>query len=326
MLRFVALLTLFSLYLYGCSGGYLSCKQKLRDSHSISHNQLSIPVAKHTRLIYSRTQPKGTVIKHDPFLSLYLVKDPKGFAYPFHSNAKLLLGVALVDNRHAVEGKITKHQVGLDHLAQFSEKMPFPSVLLTSCCSLEGIATPRGIIERPYIEHFLKTKKVEYGDIGIRVQDDNKLVLVRSINPFLAHNPFLVDDCVVAFDGKKIKCSAQLMQNILFSKVGSYHKVKIKRDGKFYTYRVKVFKRKGGGHTSDTFLEFLGLGFDKDLRIIKIEPKAEKYQLRLGDKLVQINHQDIATQEQITTILAQKKKDTYLLFERYDFQFFVKVN
>ena len=326
MLRFAALLTLFSLYLYGCSGGYDSCKQKLRDSHSINHNQLSLPVAKHTRLIYSKTKPHGVIIKHDPFLSLYLVKDTQGFSYPFICNAKLLLGVALVDYSHAIEGKIVHHQVGLNHLATFSEKSLFPSVLLTSCCSLEGIATPRGIIERAYIEHFLKTKKVEYGDIGIRVKDKKNLVLVESINPFLEKNPFVVGDCIVAFDGKKVRSSASLMQKILFSKVGSQHRVKIKRDGKFYTYRVQVLKRKGGGERSDTFLEFLGLSFDKNLRIVKIEPKAKKYQLKLGDKLVQINHQDITTQEQIGAILAQKKKDTYLLFERYDFQFFVKVN
>lgn len=326
MLRFVALFTLFTLYLYGCNGGYGSCERKLKDSHSIHNHLLSLPVTKHTRLLYSKTKPKGIIIKHDPFLALYLIEDKKGFTFPFRANAKLLLGVALVDASHAIEGKIIKHQIGLNHLAQFSEKIFTPSVLLTSCCSLEGIATPDGIIERAYIEHFLKTKKVEYGDIGIRIKDEKNLVTVESVNPFLAHNPFVVDDCIVAFDGKKVHNSALLMQKILFSKVGSYHNVKIKRKKKFYTYRIKVLKRKGGGEKSDTFLEFLGLSFDKNLHIIKIEPKAKKYKLKLGDTLVQINHQDIKTQEQIGTILAKRKKDTYLLFQRYDFQFFVKVN
>jgi type II secretory pathway component PulC len=76
---------------------------------------------------------------------------------------------------------------------------------------------------------------------------------------------------------------------------------------------------------SDTFLEVLGLSFDKNLKIIKIEPAADKYGLKLGDKLMQINQSNITTEQEILEIISQSEESANLLFERRDFQFFVKI-
>ena len=225
-----------------------------------------------------------------------------------------------------IEGEITKHQIGLNNFATYSEAIFTPSILLNSCCALEGIVTPRGIIEKEYIERFLKVKKVSYADIGIRVSDDGKVVIVSASNPFMDNNPFKKNDCILEFDGKKVKNSASLMRNILFSKIGSTHKVKIKRDSKLLTMSVKSQNRDGGGFLSDTFLEFLGLSFDKNLYVTKIEKKALKYQLELGDKLLQINGENIKTEQDILEKLANSKKSSNLLFQRRNFQFFVSVN
>ena len=298
----------------------------MKDSKSIQNKQLYLIITKHQRLLYSNKKPSGKILKHDPYLSLYLVEDKKGFAYPFEINNRLRLGVAAVDNKRAIEGKILKRQVGLNELATFSEALFVPSVLLTSCCSLEGIVTPKGIIEKEYIQHFLKVKKVEYSDIGVRVYDKHKLVFIKAINPFIKENPFKIGDCIISFDGKKVRDAADLMQWILFSKRGSLHKVKVKRDGKVLLFSVKSQNRFGGGKLSDTFLEFLGISFDKHLKVVKIAPKARKYQLKIGDKLLQINKQNIKNEQQISKIISQKKDGAYLLFERYNFQFFVKVN
>ena len=325
MLRLFVALTLLFLNLYACKGGYNSCKRKINDSNAITNNLTNIPVTKHTRVIFSTTAPKAKILKHDPFLSLYLVKDKKGFRYPFSIRYTPVLGTASVDKDKAIEGKITKHQVGLNHFATFSEPISYPSLILTSCCSLEGIVTPRGIIEKAYIDRFVKIKNVSYADIGIRVKDDKKLVIVKAINPFLDGNDFLVDDCVLSFDGKKVKNASELMQWILFSKIGSSHTVKIKRNAKLLTLKMKSSKRNGGGYLSDTFLEFLGISFDKNLRVIKIHKKAKKYQLKLGDRLIQVNQKNITTQNEILKIISQSKESSNLLFQRHDFQFFVTV-
>ena len=326
MLKLFIALNILFLNLYACKGGFDSCKQKIIDSHSIQNNQLKISVNKNQRLIFSKITPKAKILKYDKFLHLYLVEDKKGFKYPFRVNTKLTLGTAAIDNKMVLEGKILKHQVGLNQLAKYNQSLFVPSILLNSCCALEGIVTPEGIIEKEYIDRFLKVKKVEYADIGIRVKDEKQLVIVNASNPFINANPFKVDDCILEFDGKKVKNASELMRWILFSKVGSKHKVKIKRAKKIMSVFVIAQKRKGGGFVSDTFLEFLGLSFDKTLHITKIAKKAEKYQLVIGDQLIQINEEDIKTKQDILEKLANSKESTYLLFQRRQFQFFIRVN
>ena len=325
MLRLFAAFTLFFINLYACKGGYNSCKHKIKDSHALTNLQTNIPVTKHKRIVFSRTKPKGKILKYDPFLSLYLVEDKKGFRYPFQMRNRAVMGVASVDRKRAFEGRFKNHQIGLNQFAIFNQPVTVPALLLTSCCSLEGIVTPKGIIEKAYIERFLKIKKVSYSDIGIRVEDKQRKVLVKAINPFMDGNNFLVGDQILQFDNKRVTNAAKLMQWILFSKIGSTHKVKINRNGKKITLRMQSKKRNGGGYLSDTFLEVLGISFDKQLKIINIQAKAKKYGLKLGDKLLEVNHKKITTEGEIVKRISQSKEAAELLFERHAFQFFVKV-
>lgn len=326
MFKLFIALNILLLNLYACRGGFDSCKKKIIDSNSINNQQLQIIVDKNKRLVFSKTPPKAKILKHDKFLHLYLIEDKKGFKYPFRINNKLTLGTAAIDKKMVLEGKILRHQIGLNKLAKYNQPLFVPSILLNSCCALEGIVTPEGIIEKEYIDRFLKIKKVEYSDIGIRIKDEQKFIVVYGSNPFMDKNPFKIDDYILEFDGKEVKNASELMRWILFSKVDSEHKVKIKRAGKIITVSVLSQKRNGGGFVNDTFLEFLGLSFDKTLHITKIAKKAKKYQLLIGDKLIQINEEDIKTKQDILEKLANSKKSTYLLFQRRNFQFFIRVN
>jgi hypothetical protein len=325
VLRLFLALNLLLLNLYACKGGYESCKLKLKDSNSLTCSTINLPVKKHQRLLFSTSKPTAKILKHDPYLSLYLIEDTKGFKYPFVINHNLVLGTAVVNEKRAIEGKILKHQIGLNHFATFSEAVDFPSVMLTSCCSLEGLVTPRGIIEKEYLERFIKIKKVSYGDIGIRVKDDGGYVLVNSVNHFMRGNPFMLDDCILTFDGKKVRDAATLMRWILFSKIGSIHTLKIKRGSKYLTLKMKTQKRYGGGYLDDTYLKFLGLHFDKNLNIVRIEPKAYKYELKIGDRLISINQKNVPSESEIVKMLLENKKVSNLLFTREHFQFFVKI-
>ncbi len=325
MLRLFLLLNLLLLNLYACKGGYDSCKQKIIDSNSLQNNVMTLPVKNNQRLVFSTTPPEGKILKRDPYLSLYLVEDKKGFKHPFTINNRLTLGTATVNAKRAIEGKIRRRQIGLNRLATFSEAVDAPSVLLTSCCSLEGIVTPRGIIEKEYLQRFINVKKVTYSDIGIRVDDAVNCVKVISINPYMRENPFMIGDCVLSFDGKKVKDAATLMRWILFSKIGSTHTLKIKRDSKYLTLKVKSQNRHGGGYLRDIYLEFLGLYFNRNLEIVKIAPRARKYGLKLGDKLLEINQNSVPAKDKIEKTVSQSKKPVNLLFARDHFQFFVKI-
>lgn len=326
MFKLFLALNFLLLNLYACKGGFEACKLKTIHSDAIVNQTLQIPVQKNHRLIFSQKTPNAKIIKHDPYLSLYLVEDKNRFKHPFRVNMNLSLGTAAVNTKTVVEGKILRHQIGLNTLATYNEPLPLPSMLLNSCCALEGIVTPRGIIEKEYIERFLKIKKVAYADIGIRVTDEKKLVVVNASNPFMKENPFQKDDCILELDGKKVKNSATFMRDILFSKIGSTHKVKIKRGTELLTFSVVSQNRDGGGYLSDTFLEFLGISFDKNSCIIKIEQKALKYRLKLGDKLLEINGKKIKNEEDVLKILTKSENSSNLLFQRDGFQFFVRVN
>ena len=326
MLRLFLALNLLLLNLFACQGGFSTCKQKIKDSKSILNNTLQIPVLHKQILIYSKKIPNKKIIKYDPFLSLYLVKDKKLFKYPFRINNKLTLGTACVNSKKITEGRITKHQIGLNTFAKYNEKIKAPSLLLNSCCALEGLVTPQGIIEKEYIERFLNIKKVSYSDIGIRVDNENKKIIVKRINPFIKDNPFKKEDCILTYDGKKVKNASIFMKNVLFSKINSKHTIKIKRLNKIITLKVISHKRYGGGYISDTFLEEKGLYFDENLKLVKIKNEYDKYGLELGDKLLKVNSVNVSTQKELQEHISSFDEKASLLFDRNDFQFFVNIN
>jgi len=320
--RIFLTLNLLFLNLYACKGGFEATQLKVKHSNSIKNNQLQVSVLNNHRLVLSKIKPNSKIIKHDPFLNLYLVEDKKSFKHPFKINMKLSLSTAMVNNTKAIEGKIDKQQVGLNKLASFSSSLLVPSLLANSCSSLEGLVTKKGIIEKEYIKNFLKKKKFSYSDIGVRVEDEKSLIIVKSIDPFMKNNLFKKDDCILELDGKKVKNSAEFMRKILFSTISSKHKIKIKRDSKLINLKVISYPRYGGAAISDTFLEQKAVYFDDNLKVIKILNKS--YGLHIGDKLLKVNGKKVNSQQQIRKYISDFDETASLLFDRNNFQFFVQ--
>ena len=327
MLRVFIALNFLLLNLLACEGGYTSCINKVNHSKSIKNQTIQLPISKHKRLVFSRTKPHAKILKHDPFLSLYIIEDKKGFKYPFQINMRYPSGIAALNRLQAEEGRITKRQVGLNQFSSFNAKIKAPAILTNSCCSLEGLVTPRGIIEKAYIKRFISKKDIRYGDIGIRVKDTKKGIQVISYDPFMKNNLFKIGDYILAMDGKKIKYSSTLMQRILFSKIGSTHNVKVKRAKKILNIKVKSKKRLSGGYKIETYLEQYGLTFDKNLYLIKIDKTNKNYGLKLGDRLLEVNHHNVKNQKDVMKYISDFKFHATLLFERNaNFQFFVNMD
>ena len=344
MFRLFLLTHFFLLNILACEGGYDSCKQKLIDSNSVIAKTIEIPIAKNQILIYSEKIPKQAILKSDPFLNLYLVEDKHGFEHPFTINVGYPSGIAAITKTSAKEGTIIKKQVGLTSLGEFDSNVTTPSILTNSCCSLEGIITPDGVIEKEYIERFLRVDDTSYADIGISVKETDTGVVVSAFNPFFANNPFNEGDCILEIDGKKVTQSAEFMRDVLFSKIGSSYKVQIQRDSKILTVDVVSQKR-----------EYVGV--KKTHAIMKPEAKpivkkanplyvtkkdeqqsnkssahswldaeAKKYGLKLGDKLLQVNAKSVVSSKESMKNISDFKKGDILLFERDGFQFFVHIN
>ncbi|MFA5461913.1 MAG: PDZ domain-containing protein, partial [Sulfurimonas sp.] len=145
--------------------------------------------------------------------------------------------------------------------------------------------------------------------------------VVKESNPFVKLNQLKVGDIILELDSKRVKDSASFMRDMLFGLVGSTHSIKVKRESKTLTLKAITQKR-----VDNVYLEFLGLSFDKNLLIIKIEKKAEHFGLKLGDRLLQANTKYIKDAQDIFDETYNLKNPLNLLFEREHFQFFVKVN
>ena len=326
MLRALLALNLLVINLLACKGGYQTCILKVKDTKAIQNQIIQIPISKNQELIYSNTKPNGKIIKHDPFLNLYLVKSDKYFKYPFRTNYNLSLGQASVNKKTAIEGVIVKEQIGLNSLGTFSELVYAPSLLLNSCCALEGLVTPKGIIQKEYLDNFIKAKKVAYGDIGIRVENKDGKVLIKRVDPFDESLKLKKGDIVLAIDSKKVKNAGHLMQKILFSPLGKEHTLKVVREGKVLNINAITKKRYGGGEIGDTFLEAKGLYFNHDLEIIKIANEYKAYGLKVGDRLLQVNGKKVKSIDDIRDNIDDFKFSASLLFQRGGFQFFVNID
>ncbi len=280
----------------------------------------------HQRIVYTKQIPNAAVLKYDPFLSLYLVQDTTEFAYPFHFDEKLQLRTAIVNAKEAKAGRILQREIGLNSFGKYSKSLSGSALILNSCCALEGITTPNGIIEKAYLKHFLNSKEVIYGDIGIRLKEDkNGSVFVSASDPFMKNNPFQKADCILTYDGKKVLNAAELMQQILFAPLGSYHTVKIKRGAKTMHFKVMTDKRYGGGYLSDTFLERKGLYFDENLRIVRLGKEFASYGIKVGDRLQALNAVAVNNQEELRLYLEKYKDYSSLRLERNNFEFFVNI-
>lgn len=328
MLRvFIALTFFLLLNSNACEGGFDSCIKKVKHSNALQNATVSLPITKNTRLVFSTTKPKGKILKHDPFLALYIVKDTKGFKYPFRINMREPSTIAAINKYSSIEGRIFKRQIGLNEFAYFKYEVKAPAVLTNSCCALEGILTPRGVIEKVYINRFINKKDIRYSDIGIRVKDTNKGIQVTSYDPFMKKNPFKIGDYILSMDGKKVKYSSTLMRRILFAKVGSTHNVKVKRNGKIIDIKVRTQQRLSGGYKVETYLEKYGLTFDKDLYIIGIDKAKKFYGLKVGDQLFKVNDKRVKNQKDVMKYISDFKFHPTLLFERNaNFQFFVNMD
>ncbi|WP_373073823.1 PDZ domain-containing protein [Sulfurimonas sp.] len=326
MLRVFLALNLLLINLLACKGGYQTCVKKVQDSKALQNQMIQVPISKHQKLIYSNIKPNAKIIKHDPFLNLYIIEVKQNFKYPFRTNYKLSLGQASVDNKMAIEGVIKTKQIGLNKLATFSEVVNTPSLLLSSCCAIEGLVTPKGIIEKEYIDNFIKKKKIEYSDIGIRVEEQNNKTIIKRVNPFDNTIKLKKGDVVLEINSKKIKNAGHLMREILFSPIGKKHILKVKRVGKIISVEAISKKRYGGGEIGDTFLEAKGLYFNNDLLIMKITNDYKGYGLKVGDKLLQVNGKKVVSIDDIRENIDDFKHQASLLFLRDNFQFFVNIN
>ncbi len=319
MMKAALLYWLLGFSLFACDPAFEGCLKKVRKIAQISPNSIALPISKTQQLLFSK-YPVPNAIKSDPFLHLYLLKNSKSCKYPFKLNRSFSSRELASIDTNVTCGNIIEHQNGLNRFGKFSTPISTPSVILDGCCFIEAIGTEKGLISKTYIRHFLRFGGV-YGDIGVRVLQRKKGVVVQYVNPFF-HTPFQLGDAILELGKKKVKNVKDFTRLILFAKPGGSLRLKVERNGCVKIFQVPVYKRLGGGYLSDTFLESLGVFLDEKLRIVQ----TGRLDLKKGDVLAQIGTTRVKTFEDIKNALSHIDEESFPMgIIRDDFLFFIKI-
>ncbi len=292
----------------------------------------AVAITKHLAVAYSKTKPKVSFVKFDPFLNLYLFYSKKTLKpVRLKSTHSLKLGewIAGMDDTSLYAGNFAKSGDLLDSFYLQNAKLEANSIISCLCCEVYGLGIGKGsFIGSEYIKRFMSSKNIYYGDIGVRFEKEAKDFIVKSRDPFYPNQLLHVNDKILKINRKKVTSLKQLNQTVLFSKPKSIVNIELLRGKHKLKRSLVVRSRMGGGYVSDSFLEKKGIFFDKELKIIRIKKKsfADMSGLKIGDKLIQIDFNMIKNQNDIKTYFSNtKSKEAQLLFDRDNFQFFVKI-
>ncbi|MBL0686230.1 MAG: PDZ domain-containing protein [Sulfurospirillum sp.] len=311
---------------------FRQCYNKNVQSFVYFGNIRAVAITPNLAVAYSKTRPKIDYVKFDPFLNLYLFHSKKTLKPAKLRSTRLLkLGewIAGMDDTSLYVGNFAKSGVLLDSFHLQNGKLEANSIISCLCCEIYGLGVGSGtFIGSEYIKRFISNKNVYYGDIGVSFEKKAKNFVVKSVDPFYPKQSLHVADKILKIDNKKILSLKQLNQTILFSKPNSTINIEFLRGNKKYKKKLIVRSKIGGGYLSDSSLENKGIFFDKNLKIVKIKKNsfAQTSGLLVGDKLMQIDNKTVKNQKDVQVYISKlKSKDIQLLFDRANFQFFVKM-
>ena len=312
-----------TLNLFSAPVDFRACQLKYEVSSAHLGNTQGFAIDRSFAIIYSENEPNYKVIKRDPYLGLNLVQAPKPFKHIFKFYKHKPKQLAAITPSLSIEGKITSEQIGLNELAQFSEKIPENALITGSCCGILGLSTPHGIIEKEYLRHFMESEKVQYSDLGIRLANEEGVRIVE-VNPFFQDSPFILDDIILFMDKKKAVSAGQVSKDILFSKPGSVHQFIVLRNSKKIKIQMSTIDRNSGGEIPESFFDFFGLELDENLIVKKDAPR---FEIKEGDKLLSVMKKEVKCLDDIRLVLSEEKENDaesiFLLFQREGFDFFI---
>lgn len=270
-------------------------------------------------------------IKYDPYLKLYLIKSKKPlkiWQQKDETRLKKSKWIAAIDEQYISIGHLKSLSQNLGEFDKMNIQNYQNTVVSGACCSMYGLSIGGGnFIGNRYLRHFIAYDDVYYGDIGVEFMQKQDKFYIKEVNPFLNGKALQIGDEILAIDKKRPLSLRNLKESVLFAKKGSNIEFEVIRDGKKQKISIKVAKKiKKAKATS--YLSYYGMSFNKNLILINIKKgsTAEKLGLKKGDKLLLINSAKMKNLNDIKNFLGKNKNPPYhFLFDRKNFQFFVKV-
>ncbi|WP_033917189.1 DUF7488 domain-containing protein [Campylobacter sputorum] len=345
------------------------CYEKLKDSGAYIDGMFGL-VIKPNLIAVPRTGEKAPkkYLKFDPYLQLYLVSSDTALAPAKLGNERELdksNWVGILEHNNTQMGHIKELGENLGILDTLSFEGNKTGILSAPCCGVMGISVGKDkFIGSRYLEHFVKSSEVFYGDIGVKFDKtkDDKFI-VSEVNPFGKGKMLLKDDEVLSINDIKPKSLRELNEIILFSDKDSIIKVEVLRDGEKIKFDIKISPQNEENNKEDTnqtlismfdlnlaqqqdkqppkkivtpkpknvgleFLNKYGLILNNNLTIksVRSDSTAQKDGFKRGDKIVQIDRQNFKNLSAVNDFIAKADRNTYyFLVSRNDFHFFIRV-
>jgi len=317
------LFLLLLLYSYSSVAFANECRKFFPGSLKVIDGYPAFAVAK-DRFVSLKCPSDKKVIAYDRFKGLCLFKDTS--KKPFYlTKYKTKLFFCQSDKPKAVTILSYPSSIYSGHI---KEKIKKRGALFGECCHLAGVVDLNGEWYDTSSIKKLLHKNTKHSDIGARFSLKGKQVVVKRVNPFVKL-PLLPGDKVVKIEKIKYPTLKQVRDMVDSCKVGRKIFMEIVRGRKSFKYKLKCFKRVGGGKISDTFLENLGIWFNKNLIISDIDKRGIGYKngLRKGDRLLKIDKKLVFTQTDVQRVMSsyavKKSIPKIMLWERNGFQFFL---
>lgn len=275
------------------------------------------------------------ILKHDPFLGMYLLETRRTLEpveiKAIHSEM-LEDEIASVNPQNSVSGKIVRRMQSPIDYAKLNTPTFKNSLMSTVCDSVYGIGIGKNsFIEKEYLERFLNSASVYYGDIGVRViQNADNAVEVNMVDPFFKNNPFKFGDVIRSVNGAMTPNIPSFRHIVFDLKEGSVVPVEIMRNGAVMEVSVRVDKLRGGMLLKDDFLSRVHIDIDDNFMITRVGEGAQNgfERLKVGDKVLRVNQRDVPQGYEAIIRLLGEYPDMHQrwLIARNNFQFFIDVN
>ncbi|MDD6055450.1 MAG: PDZ domain-containing protein [Helicobacteraceae bacterium] len=327
--------SIFAYDFSACEKRAQSTMEKVGNTYGVAVKKIDSK-EKAALFVYSpKSTPKGyKILKHDPFVGMYLVESKKNLeTINIRSINKEMLEdeVASITPKESISGKIAQRMQSPIDFAKLNIPTFKNSIISTICEHAYGIGIGNGeFIEKEYLDRFLNSKTIHYGDIGIRVSQNESGVIVSVIDPFFKDNPFKYNDVILSVNNENIDNLSTFNRIVFDLEKDSTAFVKIRRDGGILEVPVVVDSRRGGMLLAENFLSRVGISINDDFIITSIAKGAKNgfEKLKIGDKVLRVNQENIKKGKNNIIYLLGKYPDQMQswLISRDDFQFFIEVN
>lgn len=315
---------------------FTQCYEKNRQSVVYFGKTRAVAISENMAIAYSKEKPNVPFVKHDYLSNLYLFESSKPLIpIKLKPTGELKPGewLASMSENSLIVVNVSKTGKGANEYFEHGGRGEENSIVGGLCCEMYGLGIgDKFFISSEGIEKFITSKSVSYPILGARFEENNETIVVDFVDPSNKEVKLKAGDKILALNGRKIKTLAEFNEALLSEKSPKKISAQIQRDNAWIEEDILAIKPKVEpkkvivAPKKVSYMGSKGFKFDSDMKIVSVADGSfvQMSGLHVGDRLIQIDDKKIASLSQADAFFEKtKNRETSLLFERNDFQFFV---